>query len=274
MTTTDRPLMDNGEQQILHMWYEVADHLSDLMLNVLRSIGEMLRTDKMSYAKIALACLIAKSRLDYLAMISLCKSDQCGPARILARVVMDSCITALYIGKNPLVRGEQFWQHEFQQRVDLGKKADNLTPLPSNNLAKLAEWQKFIYAFEGSNKKHGRLTWPNVGDMILDLDLDIDIVNLLSATNKGFSFEVHALPLILVNMFVEYHGETVRVSPEPREADRVTHVFVSSLLLYLTLQLARNAFDLSIDDPLATIHATLEEIDKENAKIQNSATES
>lgn len=263
-----RPAPRNSEERLLHMWFEIADRLAVLALEVLRSTGEMLRTDKASSARVALACLIAKARLDYLAMISLCKSHQCGPTRILARAVMDSCITALYIGNDPLVRAEQFWQHEIQQRLDLGKKADALKPLAPDGAAKLAEWRRFIEASEGPNKKRGRLAWPNVGDMIPDLRLGIE--DLLSVTNKDFSYEVHALPINLVTRFVEYHGDAVRISPDPHETDRVTPVFVASLLLYLMLQLANNAFGVGIDGSLAAIHAAMEEIDRESAEILDS----
>ncbi len=266
------PIAHSIDEHVLNMWYDVADQLSPLALRVVQSTGEMTRTDKTSSARTALACLIAKGRLDFQAMLMLSREGHHGPARVLARTVMDSCVTALYIANDPESRAEQFWQHEIQQRVDLGKKVDNLKPLPPSSVAKLTDWHRFIQVFDGPNKKRGRLAWPNVGDMIPDLKLDIE--DLLSTIYKQYSYDVHALPFALVNGFVQYRGDAVRVSPEPREADRVTPVFVTSFLFYLTLQVARNAFRLSIDDSLADIHTSIEQIQSYQAEARDSKSES
>lgn len=215
-----REMMDQStpmdECQLRAEWYAIAHRLDALAEKVMTSLPPIARDDGDAVAKlVAIASLTRKAHRDFKAMLLLDVAGFCDSAETLARVVLDACISVIYINKEPLERGTQFWQYEFQQRADLGKKAAQLWPADEKAESKLAEFHSFIT--EHSPPGKGRLHWPDAGKMIDDLP--VGLKELYSVALKSYHYEVHALPLALRNRYLQFVDDHILVRRDPLPVD-------------------------------------------------------
>lgn len=237
-------------------WYSVADQLEDLLNCVTQLIAEIPRRDRQVNGKLALACLTNKAHVDFRATLILCRQGFVDSAEIVARTVMYLCLTIIYISENPRKRGRNFWAFELRQRVELVNKLEAIQSLNAELSSKVAEWEAIADTYKPNNKK--RIEWPDEGQMIDDLNSENQPYYRL--INKVLSYKTHALPLYLLNTYVDHRADPVIVKQGFQPSNPGDVLSWICPLLHAALQCVRNAFDLDINADLVKIDKTIGEI--------------
>ena len=233
-------------------WFGIAHKLSDLGDHVLGRLPSIQSDDQQWPEKLAFSCLASKCSMDFHALLLLLENGFTDSAALLARSVLEACVTMLYIEKEPATRGKEFWSFECQQLVDIWHKTLKGTTkfVPSDETTnKLGEWQEFIDSEKQPGKE--RLILPNPGNMVQELSEELQ--KLYRLEHKQYDGIAHCLPFHLGLLYTTRTKSEVTVGRNEESMDPTEFLRTPCNFFWAGLNCLNTNFYLQADQELDCI---------------------